>query len=853
MIRVLLVDDEEPFLELTKFFLLRQPGIEVETATSAKEAMAKMSGSSFDAVVSDYMMPAMNGIEFLKILRLEGMNTPFILLTGKGGEEVAIEALNSGADFYLQKGRDPLAQQTELLHTVSRLVAYRKSEEALAESEQRYRMLAESAPEYIYIIGSDRKISYVNAFAAAQLGLPIEDIVGKSLDNFFPLEVSRRLISNVGKVLADGKTLRVENKIIYPGREAWLDTVLAPLRDLKGQVHSVLGVSRDVTERMTFEEELRNSEVRLRLITDNLQDMVAQIDAKGVYLYASPSHKSVLGYESKDLIGKSLFEFINPEDLDTVVGRFKSASRTSVATALDVRFRHSGGHYVWLSTVAKPMFDSDGTMVGAIMAARDVTSRKKAEDSLRERDDQLKKLFLHVPGMIYQFKKRPDGTYCVPFTSDAIKGIFGCSPQDVREDFAPIAKAILPSDFDRVVASIEHSAEHLTLWECEYRVQIPGHPIRWVFGRSTPEKLADGSIVWHGFNTDITEHKMAEEMLRTSEEKYRHLVDLAQEGILTTDQNAVIQFANPRMVEMLGYVVDEMVGKSLFEFMNEEASVLARRKFEDRRRGLTGRYELDFLRKDRALVRTCVAGIPTKDQDGDFSGTLVVVTDITDRKGYEETLEVANKKLNLLSQVTRHDLLNQLSVLMGWLGIVQETVTEPAVKKHLALMEKAANAIRKELEFTIDYESVGAEAPAWIDVDRACRQGISGLDLEGVTTTIDLAGVEILADRMLEKVFHNLTDNSIRHGKNTKHIAIHYEESKEGLTVIFEDDGVGVPDADKERIFQRGEGKHTGYGLDLVKGILSITRIKIKETGVPGKGAKFELLVTPSNYRIVLK
>ncbi|MFY9605903.1 MAG: PAS domain S-box protein [Thermoplasmata archaeon] len=387
MIKVLLVDPEEPFLEVTKFFLLRQPGIEVETATSAKEAMAKMRSTSFDAVVSDDQMPAMDGIEFLKLLRLQGVDVPFILFTGKGREGVAMEALNNGADFYLEKGRDPLSQYTELLHMISESVAHRRDEEAVRVSEQRYRMLAESSPEFIYIIGSDGKVSYLNAFAASQLNLRQEETVGKRLEDLFPSETSERLWSNIKKVLTDGKALRADREISFAGRTAWVDTVLVPLRDSNGEVGSVLGISRDVTERKNNEEALRQSEAKLRLITDNLQDLIAQVDAKGVYLYASPSHKSVLGYEPKDLVGKTLFGFIYPDDLDSVVREFTSAAPTSPPSALDVRFRHSAGHYVWLNTVAKAMFDSDGKMMGGIMAGRELASRKQVEDALQKSED----------------------------------------------------------------------------------------------------------------------------------------------------------------------------------------------------------------------------------------------------------------------------------------------------------------------------------------------------------------------------------------------------------------------------------------------------------------------------------
>jgi len=116
--------------------------------------------------------------------------------------------------------------------------------------------------------------------------------------------------------------------------------------------------------------------------------------------------------------------------------------------------------------------------------------------------------------------------------------------------------------------------------------------------------------------------------------------------------------------------------------------------------------------------------------------------------------------------------------------------------------------------------------------------------------SVDLAGVQVFADSMLEKVFHNLVENALRHGEKVKSISISARETKEGLTIICEDDGVGIPADDKEKVFLRGFGKNSGLGLYLVREVLGITDMRIRETGVPGKGARFEVLVPVGNYRI---
>lgn len=132
----------------------------------------------------------------------------------------------------------------------------------------------------------------------------------------------------------------------------------------------------------------------------------------------------------------------------------------------------------------------------------------------------LQKLLSHVPGMVYQFKRSAEGTFTIPFTTDQIKDIFGCSPEEVATDFSPVSKVILPEDLPKVIASVEESAKNMTTWKFEYRVQLPGQPIKWLLGNSTPEKLDDGSIVWSGFNTDITEQKNIEQQLKQKITEY---------------------------------------------------------------------------------------------------------------------------------------------------------------------------------------------------------------------------------------------------------------------------------------------------------------------------------------------
>jgi PAS domain S-box-containing protein len=871
---------------------------------------------------------------------------------------------------YVRRDSDgnPVLYEGIVIDVTTRKIAQQKSEELTSG----LLAIVEAFPDLYFRVDAHGTILDFNAGRIADLYVPPQKFLGRKMQEVLPPDVGKMYGGAFDEVLKTGRTVAREYPLEVEGEDRFFEARIAPVAN--GQI---LIVVRNITTRKRAEEALRVSESEYRQLADSITDVFFALDKDMRYTYWNKASEVLSGIPARDALGKSLTELFPGPQGEKARKVYLEVLGTKKAANFPNEYNLGGKKYLF-DVTAYPIED------GVSVITKDITERSRAEDALRERDIQFKKLSFNVPGMIYQFMKRLDGTYCVPFTTEAIKGIFGCSPEDVRDDFSPIAKAILPEDLDRLLRSIEYSAEHLTLWQCEYRVQIPGQPVRWVSGQSTPEKLADGSIVWHGFNTDITERKRieealasseqflgnvieqspvsqwisdsegtlmkmnqacrelfgitdeeavgkynllkdnlieaqgfmalvgdvfekgesarftidydvrrvehievkgathrildvvvspikdihgkitnalvehmditermrAEEMMRTSEEKYRQLVDLAQEGILMTDADAVFRFVNPKMADMLGYHVDEMVGKPLFQFMNEQAAELARRKFEDRRRGLTGRYELDFLRKDGTLLRTSIGVTPVKDKDGDFSGSLAVVADITDRKRYEEALEIANQKLRLLGQVTRHDALNQLAVLMGWLQIAQESVIEPPVQEYLKNMRTAAETVTRQLDFTGDYQKMGVAKPEWIDVKTAFLNGAAGFSPSKLAKSVHVDGLEVYADMMFEKIFHNLIDNSIRHGKKATEIRVHYKKKGNGVSLVYEDDGVGIPVDEKGRLFLRGSGTHSGFGLFMVRSILGITGITIEENGIPGHGVRFEMHVPSNGFRV---
>jgi len=213
----------------------------------------------------------------------------------------------------------------------------------------------------------------------------------------------------------------------------------------------------------------------------------------------------------------------------------------------------------------------------------------------------------------------------------------------------------------------------------------------------------------------------------------------------------------------------------------------------------------------------------------------------------EDSLRRANTKLNLLNSVTRHDVNNRVHALLGYIQLAQMQNTDPMVTDFLIKAETAGSHISRQLDFTRLYQDLGLKDPLWQDLRRLVDRGAP----KTVLFTNDCEKIEIFSDPMLENVFANLFDNAIRHGEHVTQISIWCMEAENGIVIVVEDNGAGVPLDLKAKIFDKGFGKHTGFGLFLAREVLAITGISINETGVHGKGARFEIYVPNGTFRIV--
>ena len=347
----------------------------------------------------------------------------------------------------------------------------------------------------------------------------------------------------------------------------------------------------------------------------------------------------------------------------------------------------------------------------------------------------------------------------------------------------------------------------------------------------------------------MVNQRLNEDVIEAKEE-FELFFRTSPDGIVISylDNGEIID-VNDGFTNLTGFNRDEAIGSSSLK-MDVWKNPADRQEFFDEvlEKGLCENYETILKRKDGSEI-TCIVSAKSITLQG-VPCIISVTRDITDRKRAEEALHQVNRKLNLLSSITRHDILNTVTVLSGYLGLALEKSVDPEMEEYLQKMDASAKKIQRQIEFTREYQEIGVDAAAWQNLRETVLEVASEFSMDDITLNIDCGNVGIFADPLLQKVFYNFFDNSFRYAPPFTAISVSCTENGDGLSVVFADDGAGITEDDRKHLFERGFGKNTGLGLFLSREILAITGITITENGGAEKGARFEMTVPKGAYRI---
>lgn len=344
---------------------------------------------------------------------------------------------------------------------------------------------------------------------------------------------------------------------------------------------------------------------------------------------------------------------------------------------------------------------------------------------------------------------------------------------------------------------------------------------------------------------DITEKKRYERDLYIKNKAIETSID----GMVISDANRDIVYANPSFALMHGYdSVDEVLGLNATYFIADPAETEKIFNKIEKEGKFTG--EIGLRKKSGEVIIDLISAYVVQPDDSAEPYLFVSMIDVTDKEKIKEALAAANSKLNILSSITRHDILNGVTAALGYLEMLEDA---PAREKEdlIKKISAAVSQIKKQAEFTRDYQDMGMKSPVWQNPEKIILDYLaSSGDYLGLDVKVDIGNIEIFTDPMLPKVFANIMSNSLVHGEHVSKIAISSLKGDSGnLIISIEDDGTGIPEEKRKSLFKPVTGREHGLGLYLVKEILSITDIEITESGVSGKGAKFDIDVPAGNWR----
>jgi len=330
--------------------------------------------------------------------------------------------------------------------------------------------------------------------------------------------------------------------------------------------------------------------------------------------------------------------------------------------------------------------------------------------------------------------------------------------------------------------------------------------------------------------------------LRQSEMKYRRVLDEVSVPLLMIDRKTgTILDLNTASSRVYGYTRDELLGLTITDLLPES-----------RRDTLKAEGEQHFVRasvhcrKNGTEFPVEVSGSDLVLGNRDIQ--ILSVRDVTRTKMIENALRLANGKLSLLLGITRHDILNRLTALAISNEILSSRLNDNGDREILDLQKKAIQGIQDHIDFTREYDTLGLKSPGWQPLEKILWRSFSQF-LQTISFRCGIRNLEVYADPMIEKVFYNLFDNAFRYGGGITEISVSCFRKGADLCILFRDDGAGIPEGEKERIFERGFGKNTGLGLFFSREILSITGMEIHETGEYRNGAQFEIRIPDGRYR----
>ena len=557
------------------------------------------------------------------------------------------------------------------------------AQQELQASEERYHSMFEGSPDGILIADAETKmINYANSAICRIFGYTEEQFQTMSIAAIHPQDTFAHTLAEFESMLRGEKNLAENIQCLKRNGEIFYVDISGAHIQFNGRTQ-LLGFFRDISERRQAEKALKTSEEKYRkdliflqsILESPISIVIFSLDKNYCYTKFSLSHKETMkkiwGIDIR--IGMNMVDLIpNMEDRNKAKNNFDRALKGD-SFVVEEEYGDKELSRIYYDDYYSPVKDAEGNIVGLSVFILDVSQRRQAElevielnsnlektvnyrtTQFKEALTRLEKIADRVPGVVYQFQMNPDGSSCFPYASDGIRDIYRVSPDEVIHDASAVFTKIHPVDLDGVVSSIQASAKNNTIWQHEYRVKFDDGTVRWLSGNALPQANEDGTILWHGFITDITERKQVDEDLDESREKYRGLSEASFEAIFFSENGRCIE-QNMAAEIMFGYTNEEALSRYGTDWIAPEYREIVMNNMLS---GTEDPYEAIAQRKDGTTFPCMIRGRMMY-----YKGRNVRVTSLTDITG-QKMAQDALQFQNILHST----MISNISDVIGIMGM----------------------------------------------------------------------------------------------------------------------------------------------------------------------------------------
>lgn len=471
-------------------------------------------------------------------------------------------------------------------------------------------------------------------------------------------------------------------------------------------------------------------------------------------------------------------------------------------------------------------------------------------------NERLGKLTAQLPGVVYQFQRFASGKITFPFSSPQILDLYGITPEQAAQDASPAFERIHPDDLQAISDSIEHSANTLEYWQATYRVRYQGQDYRWFAGQAKPERLSDGSVLWHGYLHDIHEQEQARQTTERNEARLRSLFDFSPIGIALNDfETGQFLDLNNALIAPTDYTREEFIALSYWDITPQEYQSLEEQALANL--NTTGRYgpfEKEYIRKDGSRYPVRLQGMLSKEQDG---RTVIwsLIEDITERRKLDKM------KDQFISTIS-HELRTPLTSIKGSLNLLAGGAVGSISDKAQALLvtaERNAQRLTTLINDLLDMEKLVAgkmpmtflKQPLGPLLDETIDSLSSYAQQHNVVLQCSGSwpAVQVNVDgQRLIQALSNLLSNAIKFSPQGEAITIKVQQQDTNIHILVRDRGQGVAPEFEDRLFQRFSQADssdtrklpgTGLGLAITQEICQQLGGSVMYRQPNGRGAEF--------------